>query len=296
MKFEDKYNLLLNEVNEGLKKAIISKDNYQKDIYRAMNYSLLGGGKRIRPIILLAAGQVLALEKDKLMPFALALEMIHTYSLIHDDLPALDDDRYRRGRETCHIVFGEDIAILAGDGLLTRAFELMSIGSMALDDPLKGLKIISQVANLIGTEGMIGGQVIDIQSQGKEATEDMVIKTYMGKTGALLKACILVAIEAKGHRDSKGASALLEYIEAIGLAFQLKDDILDQIGDPDLLGKMVGRDKEKEKINFLSIYDLDYSKKYLEELSNKAVESALSLGDKGVFLKDLALYLLKRER
>ncbi|HPZ51565.1 MAG TPA: polyprenyl synthetase family protein [Clostridia bacterium] len=295
MTFEKKFDEFVDEINENLDKLVVEKDNLQKDIYTAMRYSLLAGGKRIRPVILLACAEILDIDKDTVMPFACAIEMIHTYSLIHDDLPALDNDELRRGRNTCHIEFSEALAILAGDALLNKAFEVMSKKAIDMEHPTRGLRMLHQVSVMSGTEGMIGGQIIDIQSEGKEVSKEVLETMYKGKTGCLLKAPVLVALEAANCMEDENAEILINYVETIGVAFQIKDDILDSIGDEKTLGKNTGRDVEKNKTTFVTIYGLEYCEELLEELTHKAIGYAEKLGEKGKFLKELAVYLLKRE-
>lgn len=295
MIFEEQLSKYAAEINRNLDRLVPEKDNYQKDIYRAMRYSLLAGGKRIRPVLLLACAEILDVDINTVMPFACAIEMIHTYSLIHDDLPALDNDDLRRGRKTCHKEFDEALAILAGDALLNKAFEVMSNGAISMEYPLRGLKMLNHVATMSGTEGMIGGQVIDIQSEGRLVSKEVLESTYNGKTGALLKAPVLAAIEAKDCMGTDIAELLIKYVETIGFAFQIKDDILDCIGDSSKLGKNTKRDEKENKTTFVSIYGLDYCNSMLEELTEKATGYAEQIGEKGRFLKDLAIYLLKRE-
>ena len=295
MKFDDKLNYWAGEINKNLDILVSEKDNLQQDIYKAMRYSLLAGGKRIRPVLLLACAEILDVDMDTVMPFACAIEMIHTYSLIHDDLPALDNDDLRRGKNTCHIEFDEALAILAGDALLNKAFEVMSEKAINMEHPLRGVRMLNQVSRMSGTEGMIGGQVIDLQSEGKMVSKEVLEAMYKGKTGCLLKAPVLVALEAIEGMESAIADTLIKYVETIGLAFQIKDDILDKTGDTEALGKKVGRDDKENKTTFVSIYGLEYCEELLKDLTDKAVSYAEELGEKGQFLKDLAIFLLKRE-
>ncbi|MDR0288045.1 MAG: polyprenyl synthetase family protein, partial [Clostridiales bacterium] len=268
----------------------------QKNIYDAMCYSLVAGGKRIRPILAYAAGELLNVPIEILEPFAIALEMIHTYSLIHDDLPAMDNDDMRRGMPTCHKKFGEAIAILAGDALLNRAFEIMSGAAVRMIDPLRGLKMIERVAEASGTEGMIGGQVIDLELESKmDVTSEGLKYMYGLKTGALIKAPVWVAIEAADASDTKEAEKLIKYSEKIGFAFQIRDDILDVAGNSKLMGKNTGRDAKENKSTYISIYGLDYCNRLLERITDEAVANADYFGAKGEFLKELAIFLFKRE-
>lgn len=301
------------EVESALQSYATEKNNPQKKIYEAMRYSLLCGGKRIRPVLAVAMADVLGVSHDDVIPFACALEMIHTYSLIHDDLPAMDNDDLRRGRPTCHKQFDEATAILAGDALLNKAFELMSGAALRLENPVYGLRIISDIGYLSGTEGMIGGQVTDLESEGKAVTEDILKHTYSCKTGALIKAPVYIAAEAGGFRVSANTKdgefyecypipeafdekvqKLLRYSEIIGTAFQIKDDILDVEGDTALLGKPVGSDAEEDKSTYVTLYGIDRCKEILREMTEEAKEISGSFGEKGEFLREMAVYLLER--
>ncbi|MBE7064454.1 MAG: polyprenyl synthetase family protein [Ruminococcaceae bacterium] len=304
---------MASDVENALEKFCAERDNPQKNIYKAMRYSLLCGGKRIRPVLALAVADVLGVRRDTVMPFACALEMIHTYSLIHDDLPSMDDDELRRGRLTCHKQFDEATAILAGDSLLNKAFELMSCAALHMDNPVYGLRIIADVSYLSGTEGMIGGQVTDLESEGKAVSEEILKHTYSCKTGALLKAPVYIAAEAGGFRISantldgefyekypaaesfdENVQKLLRYSEIIGTAFQIKDDILDVEGDTELLGKPVGSDAQEDKSTYVTLYGIDRCKEILHEMTEEAKCIADSFGEKGDFLREMAVYLLER--
>lgn len=283
-------------INAELDKLVPMEDNLQKNIYEAMRYSLLAGGKRIRPVLTLSYAELLDVPRETVLPFACALEMIHTYSLIHDDLPAMDNDDLRRGRPTCHKQFNEALAILAGDALLNKAFEVMA---QACDNTCDGqkaaaVKMMLQVASCSGSEGMIGGQVVDLESEGTSVEEETVRYTYALKTGALLTAPAFIAISAAGAEGTPEAERILSYTKAIGLAFQIKDDILDVEGDTALLGKAVGRDVKEDKRSMAAVKGLDYCKCLLNELTLQAISNAESFGDKGFFLKEMATYLLKR--
>lgn len=297
MSFQDVLSQMANLVNKELEQLVPVKENLQRNIYEAMRYSLLAGGKRIRPVLTLAYAEILNVPGKMVMPFACALEMIHTYSLIHDDLPAMDNDDMRRGRPTCHKQFNEALAILAGDALLNRAFEVMSEACDALpqEEKARGIKMMLHVAQSAGTEGMIGGQVVDLQSEGREVDETTVRYTYRCKTGALLTAPALVAISAAGAAESQVADRLLSYTKAIGLAFQIRDDILDIEGDSSVLGKATGRDEKEEKRSLAAVKGVPYCKTLLEELTAQAVSDAAYFGEKGIFLKEMAEYLRNRD-
>ena len=229
--------------------------------------------------------------------------MIHTYSLIHDDLPAMDDDDYRRGRYSCHKQFDEATAILAGDALLTKAFELAADGALALKDPVRGVNAIRYIAVCAGTEGMIGGQIVDLDAETRTISESELKYLCERKTGALLRVPVLVAAAISGMEGSEKAKLLLEYADTVGLAFQIKDDILDVEGDSRLLGKATGSDAKDGKTTFVTIYGLEKSKNILKALTDQAIlacEKLLKLqtGEQEkeacVFLRDLAIFLLER--
>lgn len=297
MEFLDTLKEMAELINKELDRLVPVEENPQKNIYEAMRYSLLAGGKRIRPVLTLACADILEVSRTFVMPFACALEMIHTYSLIHDDLPAMDNDDLRRGRLTCHKQFNEALAILAGDALLNRAFEVMAQAcvGMAPSEKEKGVRMLSAVGKMAGSDGMIGGQVVDLESEGKPVTEDMVRYMYSLKTGCLLKAPALIAVSAAGAEDSESARRLLHYMETIGLAFQIKDDILDVEGDAAVLGKATGQDKKEQKSSMAAVMGLPYCKELLQELTRQALEDADYFGQRGLFLREMALYLLARE-
>ncbi len=289
--FEDNINRKIEFVNRSLCEYFTKEENYQKKIYEAMEYSLFSGGKRVRPVLALAAAELFG-QEESVMPFACALEMIHTYSLIHDDLPCMDNDELRRGRLTNHIVFGEAMAVLAGDALLTRAFEVVLKHSrLSPQQMIKGLAVLAEAA---GTEGMIGGQVIDMECEGRAVGKDVLRAMHLHKTGALIIAAVRLGVIA-GNGDSEDDWRLSAYARNLGLAFQIKDDILDVEGNTELLGKKTGMDEENRKTTFVSLYGLEQSKKMLEEYTQKAIEQIMFYGEKSEFLKEYAYFLLKRD-
>ncbi|MCX7843257.1 MAG: polyprenyl synthetase family protein [Clostridia bacterium] len=295
MDFKEKYQNLVEAVNLELDKLTAEVDCPQRAIYQAMRYSLMAGGKRLRPVLAMAVSEMLGGNYEEVLPFGCAIEMIHTYSLIHDDLPSMDNDDYRRGRLTCHKVFGEAKAILAGDALLNLAFEVMS------DEMLKSqgniaskAKAMSIIAKASGVSGMIGGQVIDLESEGRIIPAALLGKMHACKTGALIKAPVLASAVLNNASCSE-LEALESYAENIGLAFQVKDDILDVEGDSSLMGKPAGSDEANQKSTYVSIYGLDESKRMLAELIDKAVKSLCIFGQNAQFLKALAEYIMIRE-
>ena len=264
---------------------------FPASLHKAIRYSLFAGGKRIRPILAMAAFEAVGGKGDEILPFACALEMIHTYSLIHDDLPALDNDDYRRGQLTCHKAFGEAIGILAGDALLTEAFR--SMGGLSFRDG-RVLDVIHEVAQAAGMQGMVGGQVLDIESEGKEVDLPTVEYIHTHKTGAL----ILVSVRggAKlGGADEGVLRALTRYGEGIGLAFQIADDILNVEGKAALLGKKTGSDLSKGKATYPSVLGLEESKKRARELVELAVEAIHSFGPEAEPLREIAWFIVSRE-
>jgi len=281
------------EVNKYLHKYVEEKDNPQATIYKAMNYSLHAGGKRIRPVMMLAASELFGAETEKVMPFACALEMIHTYSLIHDDLPCMDNDDLRRGKPTNHKVYGEAMATLAGDGLLNLAFETILKQSQV--SPNMTIAALSILAESAGVEGMIGGQVIDIESEGKSVDAITLMHIHMHKTAALIMAAAKIgALLGGGGRED--LIAMEEFARYLGIAFQIKDDILDVLGDAEVLGKTVGKDHAQQKSTFVSVYGMEQSENMLQEYTNKAVEALSRYGAKASFLISLCEFLLDRDR
>lgn len=259
----------------------------------SMRYSLIAGGKRIRPVLALAAAKATGGEVESLLPAACALELIHTYSLIHDDLPAMDDDDYRRGRLSNHKVFGEGNAILAGDGLLTYAFELLAqpIYGVAAE---RQLRVIREVAQAAGPEGMVAGQVADLGAEGKSLTLSEIEHIHRMKTGAMLVVSArLGAILAGGTEEN--IQALTRYAQAIGLAFQIKDDILDLEGDSETLGKPVQSDLRQQKSTYPSLLGLEGARAELKARTSEAHAALEILAERATFLHDLADYIAERK-
>lgn len=295
MDFDSIYKSYLSKVTEGLEKFLPLMDGNTEKIYSAMRYSLFAGGKRIRPVLTLAVADTLGADVEDALPFACALEMIHTYSLIHDDLPAMDNDDLRRGRPTNHKVFGEGMAILVGDGLLNKAFEIMTKAALKTGgDTNTKIRAMDRVATGAGVLGMIGGQVIDIEFEGKSITEETLRQMHAMKTGALLKASVLAGAEV-AFADENTILALSGYADAIGLAFQICDDILDVEGSTEKLGKPCGSDVVNNKSTFVTFYGLDGAKEKLEKVTNDAVCSLDRLDCECSFLKELAIRLSRRE-
>ncbi|MFR3071779.1 MAG: polyprenyl synthetase family protein [Paeniclostridium sp.] len=269
------------------------EEGYQKTIFEAMNYSLSAGGKRLRPILTLEACKLVGGNEKDAIPFAAAIEMIHTYSLIHDDLPALDNDDLRRGRKTNHKVYGEAMAILAGDGLLNYAYEIMLKESIRKDDSNKYLKAINEIAKASGIYGMIGGQVVDIESEGKSISMDKLDFIHMNKTAAIIIGCMRAGAIIGGASEIQ-LENITKYAKNIGLSFQIVDDILDVVGDEAKLGKKVGSDIENHKSTYPSLIGLDESKKVATDLIKEAKDSIRKISGESRFLEDLADYIISR--
>ena len=290
-------NAVLKEKIDIVDKHLLSyfpkKNNYQKTIYDAMEYSLFAGGKRIRPVLAMAVCEMLGGNIEDVMPFACGLEMIHTYSLIHDDLPCMDDDDLRRGKPTNHKVFGEGMAVLAGDGLLNCAFETaLKFSKCSPEITLDCLNILSTAS---GTEGMIGGQVIDLEHEGKKIDSDTLETLHLLKTGALIQASAMLG-SVCAEAPNSDIIRVSEFARLIGLAFQVKDDILDVLGDEKELGKPIGSDSENEKSTFVTLYGLEEAQKMLEDYTNKAISLLDVYKEKGEFLKEFSKYLLNRNK
>jgi len=270
---------------------------FLSSLQKAVRYSLFAGGKRLRPILCMAAFEAVGGRGEGIFPFACALEMIHTYSLIHDDLPAIDNDDYRRGKPTCHKVFGEAVALLAGDGLLTEAFRLMTNRAMlnrSFYDSGLLLDLINEVAQAAGISGMVGGQAVDIESEGKEVDFPTLQFIHTHKTGALILASIRVGARL-GGASGEALKLLTRYGERIGLAFQIADDILNVEGKAALLGKNIGSDIKKGKATYPSVLGLEESKRRAKELVASAVNALTPLGPETDPLKEIAHFIIVRD-
>lgn len=291
--FKEKWAARAKLVEENLQYELKNTLTIDDKIFQAMEYSLMSGGKRLRPILLMAAADSISNDGEKFLPIACALEMIHTYSLIHDDLPAMDNDDYRRGKLTNHKVFGEATAILAGDGLLTLAFEVMTRQKDI--EPKILIEVIHEIATAAGIAGMIGGQSIDLQSEGKHINMMTLRKMHIGKTGALFLAAIRSGAILAGAPKEK-LDALTKYAENFGLAFQITDDILDVTGDEKSLGKPVGSDAKNGKSTYVTLMSLDEAKFLAEKTVETAVDALKDFGDEADFLRETVTQLILRER
>lgn len=272
-----------------------SEEHYPPVIFQAVRYSLLAGGKRLRPILCLAAAEAVGGDSRPILPAACALEFIHTYSLIHDDLPAMDNDDYRRGRLTAHKVFGEDIAILAGDALLTEAFHLLTRRELMPGIPPEQiLTVTAEIAAAAGWFGMIGGQVLDVRSEGKTVDLETLQQIHRLKTGALIRVSLRSGAILGGASNEMIAS-LSDYGRQIGLAFQIADDILNVEGDQVLLGKQTGSDAARRKATFPSLLGIEASRARAESLIEEALASLASFDHRAAPLRLITGYILERK-
>ncbi len=297
MDFEKKIKYYQDITNKHLSEVFQENDCLQKSVYDAMNYSIQAGGKRIRSVLALAVCDMLGGDIDDAMRVAVSVECIHTYSLIHDDLPCMDNDDLRRGLPTCHKKFGEATALLAGDGLLTFAFEyLADLSGYKNCSSEAVLDIISEFAKSAGCAGMIGGQVIDLENECKtDITEEILTYMHNRKTGALIKAAVVASAIAAGA-DEKQKKALIRFADALGLAFQIQDDILDCIGDEETLGKPIGSDAENKKTTYVTLLGLNAAKEKSKKMTDQAISALEIFEDKAKFLKELADYLVTRNK
>ncbi len=295
---EAELNRITQAVNSKLEIMAYVPDVPEKSVYEAMRYSLLAGGKRLRPILTVGSALMTGGDFDDAVTAGCAIECVHTYSLIHDDLPCMDDDDLRRGKPTCHKVFPENIALLAGDGLLTKAFEIISApgGFKTLSTGTVN-KLALCLSRAAGCAGMIGGQVIDLESENMEnISAERLTLMHRKKTGAMIEAAALMGALIGGiteeNRDEY--KAISDYAMNLGLAFQIKDDILDVVGDEDVLGKPVGSDEQQGKNTFVTLLGISGAEDRLEKCTADAVEALEIFGEKGAFLRGLARKLISR--
>ena len=283
------------QVEAIITKYLPKESGYQKTVMEAMNYSFLAGGKRLRPMLMQETYRLFGGSSDIIEPFMAAIEMIHTYSLIHDDLPAMDNDDYRRGRKTTHVVYGEAMGILAGDALLNFAFETACKGLMQdVGNPAvaRAVQILAQKA---GIYGMLGGQVVDVESEGQPLEREKLDFIYDLKTGALIEASMLIGAVLAGASE-KEQQVILLVAKDVGLAFQIQDDILDVTSDMETLGKPIGSDEKNHKTTYVTIRGLAQAQKDVEKISERALEGVASLSEENVFLNELIRYLIHRKK
>jgi geranylgeranyl diphosphate synthase type II len=292
MDIEAKLSASAGQLEHFLGQLLTTDDKDLIPLYAAMRYSALAGGKRIRPFLTLESARLFGGETSKAIYFAAALEMIHTYSLIHDDLPCMDDDDLRRGKPTNHKVYGEATAVLAGDALLTGAFELLCAADLPAQAVRSAVRILAEAA---GADGMVGGQIMDLDAENKEISFDTLVKLHSLKTGAMITASVRLGMLAAGVTDEDTQSALCTYARYIGIAFQIVDDVLDQEGDVTLLGKSTGSDAAQGKVTFLHFLDASEAMDYAARLTESAKAAIAHFpGNEALLL--LADYLLARKK
>lgn len=295
MDIKEYINARCTEIDKALERFLPPADELPSSLHSAMRYSVFAGGKRIRPVLLLAACEAVGGNLLDALPAACAMEMIHTYSLIHDDLPAMDNDDFRRGRPTSHKVHGEAVAILSGDALLTEAFMLLANPRWLTVDPARMLAVIGEISYCAGSHGMVGGQVVDMESEGKSDIDLATVQyIHTHKTGALIKAAVKSGA-ILGGADSSRISALTRYGEAIGLAFQIADDILDIEGTTEEIGKDAGSDQARGKATYPSVMGLGDSRHRANELVDLAVESLEIFDGRAEPLRKIAGYIVSRK-
>lgn len=282
-------------VDKALKKFMPEPSGLAGDVIRAMNYTLFAGGKRIRPVLCIAGSEAVGGSADDVVPVACAIELIHAYSLIHDDLPVMDNDDFRRGRPTNHKVFGEAVALLAGDSLLTLAFNLMASYGLDKNGEKKALlRVIDLIASSAGYKGMVGGQMVDISYEGKDPDPTVVEYIHRHKTGALIAASVTAGTILAGGNEQE-VKSINRYGQQIGLAFQIADDILNIEGDRNVMGKGIGSDKVRGKITYPSVFGISESKNIQTRLIDHAIESLNRFDERAEPLRDLARYIIKRK-
>lgn len=291
--FKKEWNRKVALVEERLVAELRARKAYDETLARAMEYSLMAGGKRLRPVLLMAAADAAGKNGDDFLVTGCAIEMIHTYSLIHDDLPSMDNDDYRRGKPTNHKVFGDGMAVLAGDALLTLAFEVMLRQPAVSSETL--LAVVREMSQAAGPYGMVGGQALDLESEERCIDMETLQKMHMGKTGALFRAAVRSgAILAEAQAAEIGA--LTKYAEKFGLAFQITDDILDVMGDEVTIGKPVGSDVRNEKATYVTLTSLDEAKQFAQKTIEEAIAALSIFGERAAFLRDLGMFLLERKK
>lgn len=295
MSFNETLNRKAREIEEILREYLPEETGFQKTVIEAMNYSLLAGGKRLRPMLMKECYTLFGGNGNVIKPFMAAMEMIHTYSLVHDDLPAMDNDEYRRGRKTTHVVYGEAMGILAGDGLLNYAFET---ACKAFDEDLTNPaipKALRLLAGRAGIYGMIGGQTVDVQSEGQPLSREKLDFIYRLKTGALIEASMMIGAVLAGASEQE--VQVMEKVAAdVGLAFQIQDDILDVTSTVEVLGKPIHSDEKNHKTTYVTLEGLEKARKDVEEISGRALETLRGLPKRNEFLEELVNWLIYREK
>ncbi|SHE62706.1 polyprenyl synthetase family protein [Desulforamulus putei] len=293
MSFHEELKQWSRQVDDALNDYLPPADAYPATIHEAMRYSVFAGGKRLRPILVLAAAKAVGGSTDKVMPVACALELIHTYSLVHDDLPAMDNDDFRRGRPTSHKVYGEAMAILTGDALLTIAFELIArCGEQCPAEAVN--RVTLEIAQAAGSRGLIGGQVVDLLSENKQIEAPVLEYIHRHKTGALFRAAVRAGA-ILGGATAVQLEALTTYAEQMGLAFQIKDDLLDIEGDETKIGKPVGSDVKNKKVTYPSLYGLEKAREMAAAAAREATEALKIFGAEAEFLRSMMHFIINRD-
>ena len=299
MEFKQNLKMYQDIVNNELEKYLRKEECPEKTLNNSMEYSLMAGGKRLRPILVLATYQLFKEDIEETMPFAVAIEMVHNFSLIHDDLPEVDNDDFRHGKPTNHKQFNHPTALLAGDGLLNQAYIVLSdeilysAENQYKENFCEKVRAFNEFSKAV--DRMIAGEYLDTELEGKQISKEMLEYIHINKTGALLKLCVRMGAILAGASE-KDLKKLTKYAENIGLAFQIKDDILSEEGDPKITGKPVGNDKEMDKCTYVSYYGLDGAKKELDKITQEAIEQLKDYGEKAEFLSQLATYIKNRNK
>jgi geranylgeranyl pyrophosphate synthase len=294
MTLDDYLALQSERTREWLDRLVPAESEPPAELHGAMRYSLFAGGKRLRPALCIAAGEAFGAAEGELMPVACALEMIHTYSLVHDDLPAMDDDDLRRGRPTCHKAFGEATAILAGDALLTLAFRILA--AEGVEDVTRRLRVVAEIATAAGTpSGMVAGQQLDLAAEGRPIDAGALDRLHAAKTGALLTASVVAGAITGGAADTQ-VEALRGYGRDLGLAFQIADDLLDVTATSDELGKTPGKDEAASKATYPAHHGIEASVSHARTLVTRALETIEPLGDRAHWLREMACFAVERRK
>lgn len=295
MNFKEELEQKVQRINEVIKSYLPREEGFQKTLMEAMNYSMLSGGKRLRPLLMQETYRMFGGTERVVEPFMAAMEMIHTHSLIHDDLPALDNDEYRRGRKTTHVVYGEAMAILAGDALLNYAYETAALSFSMDEDRKRTTRAFQILTQKTGVYGMLGGQCVDVQSEGQAISKEKLDFIYRLKTSALIEASMMIGAVLGGASEEE-VSIVERAARDIGLAFQIQDDILDVVSTTEVLGKPVFSDEENQKTTYVTIEGIEKAGKEVEGISDRALEALDSLDVTNPFLRELIQSLVHREK
>lgn len=295
MNFKEEMSRKVEEIEQILRRFLPEETGMQKTIFESMNYSILAGGKRLRPMIMWETYRMFGGEGAEIEPFMAAIEMIHSSSLVHDDLPAMDNDQYRRGRQTTWVVYGEDMAILAGDALMIYAFEVAAKAFAVTEHPERVGRAIGILAQKTGIYGMIGGQTVDVELTDKPMNGEQLDFVYRLKTGALLEASMMIGAVLAGAAEEE-ICRMEQIADDVGVAFQIQDDILDLTGTAEVLGKPIGSDEKNNKTTYVSLYGMEAAKEQVRLLSERAIREMQTVPDKNEFLEKLFVSLIHREK